>query len=75
MLDKIYSNKSEKDLKQTLKIYTALLIVSVSLLIVLNVLSYFFLSGNFHLEPSILIVVIIFWSALNIDFLKKIILK
>jgi magnesium-transporting ATPase (P-type) len=70
MLDKIYSSKSEKDLKSLQKLYTALLIVAVSLLIIFNLISYF-LSGNFHLFPSILFVIIIFWSALNVDYLKK----
>ena len=70
MLDKFYSAKSEKDLKSLQKLYTALLIVAVSLLIVFNGISYF-LSGNFHLIPSILFIIIIFWSALNIDYLKK----
>ena len=70
MLDKIYSTKSEKDLKSLQKLYTALLIVAVSLLIIFNLISYF-LSGNFHLFPSILFVIIIFWSALNVDYLKK----
>ena len=70
MLDKFYFAKSEKDLKSLQKLYTALLIVAVSLLIVFNGISYF-LSGNFHLIPSILFIIIIFWSALNIDYLKK----
>ena len=70
MFDKIYSSKSEKDLKSLQKLYTALLIVAVSLLIIFNLISYF-LSGNFHLFPSILFVIIIFWSALNVDYLKK----
>ena len=70
MLDKIYSTKSEKDLKSLQKLYTALLIVAVSLLIIFNLISYF-LSGNFHLFPSILFVIIIFWSALNVNYLKK----
>ena len=70
MLDKFYSNKSEKDLKSLQKLYTALLIVAVSFLIVFNGISYL-LTANFHLIPSILIIIIIFWSALNIDYLKK----
>ena len=70
MLDKFYSAKSEKDLKSLQKLYTALLIVAISLLIVFNGISYF-LSGKFHLIPSILFIIIMFWSALNIDYLKK----
>lgn len=70
MLDKFYSNKSEKELKSLLKLYSGLLIVAITLLIVFNGLSYF-LSGNFHLVPSVLFIVIIFWSVLNIDYLKK----
>lgn len=70
MLDKIYTNKSEKDLKFSLKIYIALLVVAVGLILILNGFSYFLLSGNFHLGPSILLLVIVFWSAFNIDYLK-----
>lgn len=70
MLDKLYSNRSKKDLKSTKNLYTALVIVGVSLLIVLNGTSYF-LSGNFHLIPSILFIIIIFWSAFNVDYLKN----
>ena len=70
MLDKLYSTKSERDLKFFQKIYTALLIVAISLLIFFNGISYF-TSGNFHLIPSILFIVIIFWSALNVDYLKN----
>ncbi len=71
MLNKFYSNKSEKDLKYFLKIYTSLLIVAIALLILTNALSYFFLSTNFQIGPSIGFAVVIFWSALNIDFLKE----
>lgn len=71
MLDKMYSDKPEKDLRYILKIYSALLIVSVGLLIVLNGLSYFLLSGNFHLELSIIFFVMICWSAFNVDYLKR----
>jgi archaellum biogenesis protein FlaJ (TadC family) len=70
MLDKFYSTKSAKDLKSLQKLYTALLIVAVSLLIIFNVISYF-LSSNFQKIPSILFIIIIFWSALNVVYLKK----
>lgn len=70
MLDKFYSTKSAKDLKSLQKLYTALLIVAISLLIIFNVISYF-LSSNFQKIPSILFIIIIFWSALKVDYLKK----
>ena len=70
MLDKIYASKSAKDLKFLHKLYTALLIVSVSLLLILNGISYL-LSSNFQKNPSILLLIVLFWSALNVDYLKK----
>jgi hypothetical protein len=69
VLEKLYSNKSEKDLQYLLKIYTALLIVTIGLLIYF--LSYFFLSGNIHFMPSIAGIIVLFWSAYNVNYLKK----
>ena len=70
MLEKLYGNKTEKELIFFLKLYTALLIVVASLLVVFNGISYF-LWGNFHLIPSIVFIIVLFWSALNVDYLKK----
>ena len=70
MLEKLYGNKTEKELIFFRKLYTALLIVVVSLLVVFNGISYF-LWGNFHLIPSIVFIIVLFWSALNVDYLKK----
>ncbi|VXB74661.1 conserved hypothetical protein [Flavobacterium sp. 9R] len=70
MLEKLYGNKTEKELFFFRKLYTALLIVVASLLVVFNGISYF-LWGNFHLIPSIIFIIVLFWSALNVDYLKK----
>ena len=70
MLEKLYRNKTEKELFFFRKLYTALLIMVASLLVVFNGISYF-LWGNFHLIPSIVFIIVLFWSALNVDYLKK----
>ena len=70
MLEKLCGNKTEKELFFFRKLYTALLIVVASLLVVFNGISYF-LWGNFHLIPSIVFIIVLFWSALNVDYLKK----
>lgn len=70
MLEKLYENNTEKQLKFLQKLYTALLIVVAILLVVFNGISYF-LWGNFHLIPSIIFIIVLFWSALNVDYLKK----
>lgn len=70
MFQKLYENNTEKELIFFRKLYTALLIVVVSLLVVFNGISYF-LWGNFHLIPSIIFIILLFWSALNVDYLKK----
>lgn len=70
MFEKLYENNTEKELNFFRKLYTALLIVVVSLLIIFNAISYF-LWGNFHLIPSIIFIILLFWSALNVDYLKK----
>jgi hypothetical protein len=71
MQNKLYSKKSQKDLNAMLKLYTAMLIVSVVLVLALNTLSYFFLSGDLQLKPSIGLLLVIVWSAINVDYLKK----
>jgi hypothetical protein len=70
MFQKLYENNTEKELIFFRKLYTALLIVVVSLLIIFTGISYF-LWGNFHLIPSIIFIILLFWSALNVDYLKK----
>jgi hypothetical protein len=72
MLHKLYSKTSQKDINAMLKLYTALLIVSVILIVVMNGLSYFFLSGDLQLKPSIGLLIVIAWSGINVDYLKKI---
>ena len=70
MLKNIFKNKTDEQLKSLLKIYTALFIVSIILPIVFSAVSYF-LNGKFHFFNLIIFLIIIFWSIINIDFLKK----
>ena len=63
-------NKTEKDLKFLLGLNVGFLILTVSLLIIFNAISYFS-TGNFHLIPSIVFILIFFWSLRNVDNLKK----
>jgi FtsH-binding integral membrane protein len=72
MHHKLYSKTSQKDINAMLKLYTALLIVSVILIVVMNGLSYFFLSSDLQLKPSIGLLIVIAWSGINVDYLKKI---
>ncbi|WP_033408166.1 hypothetical protein [Psychroflexus tropicus] len=71
MLNKLYSKTSQKDLNAMLKLYTALIIVSAVLVLVMNSLSYLFLSCDSQLKPSIGLLLVIAWSAINVDYLKK----
>lgn len=70
MLENPNSNKTEKDLKFLLGLNTGLSILGASLLIIFNAISYFS-TGNFHLIPSIIFVLISFWCLRNVDNLKK----
>lgn len=70
MLEKIYSNKSEKEIRTLYVIYIALLIVSIIMPILLSIFG-FYLTGNTHLSNFWPFIVILFWSSLNVDYLKK----
>jgi hypothetical protein len=70
MLDKLYSNKTEKELKSTLNVYTSLLIVSVLMPIVLITMSYI-LNGKAQFKYLIVIILVFLWSLINVDYLKK----
>lgn len=70
MFEKLYSNKTEKDLKSALKLYRGLSIVGIVLLILFNAFSYF-TTERIRLFPSIIFGLIILWSFLNINYLSK----
>lgn len=70
MLEKIYGNKTESELKFVLKIYTALLIVSLLLPILFNLI-FFYINGKTNFKVSIVFILIFIWSLLNVDYLKK----
>lgn len=70
MLEKLYSNKTEKELKSFLNIYAAILIVSIVLPILFSTIGYF-ISGKIHLTSFKLLIVVIPWSLYNAVYLKK----
>ena len=71
MLDKIYENFSEKNLKQALAVYGGLVISAVILAIVFLAVEYF-LHGKIYFDKTMIVFTVIFlWSLLNIDYLKK----
>ncbi|MET3129562.1 hypothetical protein ABID42_004688 [Arcicella rosea] len=70
MLENPNTNKTEKDLKFLLGLNTGLSILGVSLLIIFNAINYFS-TGNFHLIPSIIFILISFWCWRNSVNLKK----
>ncbi|TDP59408.1 hypothetical protein [Flavobacterium dankookense] len=70
MLDKLYTNKTEKELKSTLNVYTSLLIVSVLMPIVLITMSYI-LNGKAQFKYLIIFILVFLWSLINVDYLKK----
>ena len=71
MPEKLYAGKTEKELKSTLNLYSAILILSIILPILFNLVSYY-ISGKMYLKASIIFILLIFWSLLNIDYLKNI---
>jgi|TARA_B110000211_G_C13738507_1_gene403494 hypothetical protein len=71
MLEKIYRNLSEKNLKQALKIYYGLLIASIALPFLFLIIGYF-LNGKIYFNYSLIVFLFIFiWSLFNVEFLKK----
>ena len=70
MLEDQNTNKTEKNLKFLLGLNTGFSILGASLLIIFNAISYFS-TGNFHLIPSMIFILISFWCLRNIDNLKK----
>lgn len=70
MLQKLYSSKTEKELKSFLNIYAAILIVSIVLPILFSTISYF-ITGKIHLTSFKLLIVVIPWSLYNAVYLKK----
>jgi hypothetical protein len=70
MLEKLYANKSEKDLKSLFNIYSGLLIVSIIIPIIMSVLGYI-VNGKITLSYLLPFLVILLWSTFNVDYLKK----
>ena len=70
MLEKLYANKTEKDLKSIMNIYYALLINSIVLPILFNTISYY-LNGRIYLIYSMTFILITLWSLFNINYLKN----
>ena len=70
MLDKLYTNKSEKELKTLFNLYAGLLIVSIVIPILFSVFGYV-VNGKINLSYLLPFVVILLWSSLNVDYLKK----
>jgi len=70
MLKELYSNKTDKQLKSILNLYSALLIVSVVLPIIFTIVSYL-LNEKIHFINIIIFIIIIIWSLINVDFLKN----
>lgn len=70
MLAKLYSKKSEKELKTLFNIYVALIIVSFIAPILFSILGYV-MNGEVHLSYALPFVVVLIWSVLNVDYLRK----
>jgi|GEM_PF-2175807 len=70
MLKEMYSNKTDKQLKSILGLYSGLLILSVVLPIIFTAISYF-LNGKIHFTTIISFIVIIILSLININYLKN----
>ena len=70
MLKELYLNKTDKELKYMLSIYSAILISTIIMPIILTTISYF-LSGKIQFSYILPIVIAMIWSVINIDYLKK----
>ncbi len=70
MLEKFYAGKTEKELKSMLNLYSALLILSIVLPILFNLVSYY-INGKTYLKVSIIFILLIIWSFINVEYLKN----
>ncbi len=70
MLEKLYENKTDKQLKSSLNIYAALLILSIIIPIIFICIGYF-TSGRLQLSRSVTFIIIIIWCSINVNYLKK----
>jgi hypothetical protein len=70
MLKELYLNKTDKELKSFLNLYSGLLISTIIIPIILTIISYF-LSGKIQFSYIIPIVIVMIWSVINVDYLKK----
>jgi hypothetical protein len=65
MLKEFYSNDTDKELKNRLKWYSALLISTIILPIILTTISYF-LSGKIQFSYIIPFVIVMVWSVIKV---------
>ena len=71
MLEKLYRNLSEKNLKSALTIYYSLLIVSI-VLPILSIIVGYFLNGKIYFNYYLIIfLIILIWSLFNVEYLKN----
>jgi hypothetical protein len=71
MLEKVYRNLSEKNVKYALIMYHGLLITSIVLPVLFLPVSYFLNGKIYSSYPIIIFVIIFIWSLFNIEYLKK----
>jgi membrane protein YdbS with pleckstrin-like domain len=70
MLKEMYLNKTDKELKNMLNLYSALLISTIIIPIILTTISYF-LSGKIQFSYIIPFVIVMVWSVINVVYLKN----
>lgn len=70
MLEKIYHDKSESDLKKLLNLYSALIFLSFLIPIIIGIASQILIERvNFSFTIPFLLVLL--WSLINVNFLKR----
>jgi FtsH-binding integral membrane protein len=70
MLKEFYSNNTDKELKNMLKWYSALLISTIVMPIILTTISYF-LSGKIQFSYIIPFVIVMIWSVIIVVYLEN----
>jgi archaellum biogenesis protein FlaJ (TadC family) len=70
MLKELYYNKTEKQLKYYLDLYSGLLISCVVMPIIFATVSYF-LNSKQHFDYVVPFILVMIWSIINIIYLKK----
>ncbi|HAO51457.1 MAG TPA: hypothetical protein DCR35_20355 [Runella sp.] len=67
---KMYSNKTDKQLKSMLSLYSGLLISCIVMPIFISIVGYFLNGKTYFLEISPFIIIMI-WSLINVNYLKN----